>query len=118
MMLASRLGMSVARCKRETGPRQFIKWLRFIQEKDAAEIEKTEKWEYYAAELFSLVRGACGQKVEAGKLLLKFKSQRSTVPKVSDSPPVTKEQRIKEAKAFWGAFFAAHKGVKQSVKGK
>jgi hypothetical protein len=114
MRLATRLHSgSLIRCQRETGARQFVKWQTFFQDEDRQEIEKREKWEYYAARLSSLILCSMGQKVTDEQMLIGFKSQgiqEKPVEKV-----VTKEERIKEAKAFWGAFFEAHKPVSQQV---
>jgi hypothetical protein len=114
MKLASRLHSgSLARCQRETGARQFVKWLRFFQEEDVKEIERTEKWEHYAARIAARILQAAGVKdAKESDEVIKFQVSH---PKTKEEP-VTKEQRVKESKAFWSMFFAVHKGVKESVK--
>jgi hypothetical protein len=111
--LASRLHLSLRRCQQETDYWDFLGWMQFFQEEDAQTIERTEKWEHYAARLIATILRANGAKdVSEKDMLIKFKVERPKGKEVS----VTKEQRVKESKAFWDAFFAVQKGVQQQVK--
>ena len=107
---------SLARCQAETGPRQFTKWMRYFEREDAREIEKTEKWEHYLAQISALLYRLCGAKdVTNEQMLIKFKAEGASTVKPKEEV-VTKEQRIKEAHAFWGAFMAAHGADKKTLK--
>lgn len=107
MRLATRLQSgSLIRCQRETGARQFIKWKKFFQDEDIAEAERVEKWEHYAARISSLLTASMGQKVSEKDMLIPFKVELKGAP--VQERKVTKEERIAEAKSFWGAFFAVH----------
>lgn len=112
MRLASRLHSgSLARCQRETGARQFVKWLAFFREEDEREVGRTEKWEHYAARLSALILSANGRKVTEEEMLIKF---RFGDPERLAKPP-TKEERTRQAKTFWSAFFAAHGASRNPV---
>lgn len=115
---------SLKRFQKETTHVQLLKWLKYFNEKDAQEyrqeVERVEKWEHYFAELFVLLKSiykpkGAPQPVHE-KELLKFE-----VPKPKVKKKVTREERAKEAKVFWAAFFAAHEvmqkqdGVKKKV---
>ena len=60
-----------------------------------------------------------GKNVTEDQLLIKFKAKDSISE--SDSPPEkkeekeTKEQRIKEANAFWSAFFKVHSDMNSNA---
>ena len=114
MMLASRLGMSVDRCQKETPARRFWKWLRFIREKQ----EQPDWMDYYLARIAYEVHCLRGCWVKGFKpaKLEDFLVRRPVVPVKRSAN--TKEERVKEAKAYWGAFFAAHNAVQKDVSGK
>jgi len=57
-----------------------------------------------------------GQKLDESKCLLKFKVK-GPVNK-PETKAVTKEQRSKEAKSFWNAFFSAQAAVQKDAKSK
>ncbi len=108
--------MSLSRCQQETTYPEFLGWMVFFQEEDVAEIERTEKWEHYAARLAARILQAAGAKnVKESDELIKFKVQGM---EKREPEPVTKEQRIKEAHAFWDMWIGVHKAVQPSVKKK
>ncbi len=117
MTLASRLGMSVDRCQQETPATKFWKWLQFIQE----EQERPDWMDYYLAQIaFEIAKIRCmflkdPKPICLGDFLIRKPGQAGKVVVVPEKI-VTKKERIKEAKAYWGAFFAVHKAVQPSLK--
>ena len=121
MIVASRLGMSLQRCQQETTASEFYRWLKFFHEQDIEkeklEWERVQKWEHYIARLIAVVKSYFCKGVREQDEIIKFTMSpmsAKTSEKTSEKP-VTKEQRIKEAKSFWGAFFKVHSSVKDKV---
>ena len=108
---------SLERFKQETTYVQLLKWLQFYDEKDKHKITRVEKWEHYFAKLFVILK--CIHKSKDSpdpvheKELITFKMPDTEKKKEA---PVTREQRAKEAKSFWSAFFAAHGAVNKQKK--
>ena len=108
---------SLEKFKRETTYVQLLKWLQYYEEKDKHKFTRVEKWEHYFAKLFVILKGIYKEKDAAEpvheKELIKFTMKNTAKKK---EVPVTREQRTKEAKSFWSAFFAAHGAVNNQQK--
>ena len=121
MKLASELGMSVRECKAKTTISELKRWILFWRK----ESEHQSVQEYYWAQIAYEI--ACFHNT-----LITYFGKKGTQPKrikFSDylikrqsiqekKKLITKEERAKTARAFWGAFFAAHGKEKKLLSGK
>jgi len=97
MRLASRLHLSLKKCKKETTYVEFLKWIEFFRKEDELEFEKVEKQDYYLAQVAAMVVAANSKNPKSIKItdfLIK-------VDKKKEEKKLTKEQRTTIAKSFW-----------------
>jgi len=114
--LASRLGMSLQRCMRETTSSEFVGWQEYLR----AEENETQREHYYLAQIAAEVRRGISKKPKSIKLeqfLLRFERKKI------ESRPLTEEEKQKRAdksKSIWLAFVNASyngKAKKRRVNG-
>lgn len=99
--LASRLGMSVDRCQRETSSSKLRKWVQFIRE----EQERPDWMDYYLAQIAYEVHNLRGLWAKGFKprKLEDFLVRRPPKKKSGDTD---KPMSLEARKAFWSTFFA------------
>lgn len=114
--LASRLGMSLQRCMRETTSSEFVGWQEYFE----AEENETKQEHYYLAQIAAEVRRGISKKpksIKTEQFLLKFEREKI------ESRPLTEEEKQKRAeksKSTWLAFVNASyndKAKKRRVNG-
>jgi hypothetical protein len=95
---------------------EFDDWQEYWEEERQDGLERTEKVEWYLAQLAAEVRRSWVKepgRVTMDNFLIKFKSVLQEP--VELHAPKSKEDRIKAAYGFWGAFFPGLRKKKKGV---
>lgn len=93
--------MSVQRAQFEITSTEFVDWVAYLDEE---ETNKVHREDYYFANIAAEIRRSYVKnpmKVKLESFLMKFK--KSGLNKSKKEPKMTKEERTKRAKTFWGA---------------
>lgn len=102
MKIASHLGISLQRCKREHTSREYLRWLAYLAKQD---IEKFDRLEYYMAQIAMEVRASYAGKKKRFKLsdfLIKFTRKEKDISTLSgEELEKRKKEVLERSKAHW-----------------
>ena len=75
--LASHLGMSLQRCKRETSSTEFLDWIRYLEKKRIEDLECMSKQDYYLAQIAAQIHRTYSKKAKTiFDFILKIKKKK------------------------------------------